>query len=111
MAFGVGRREVVGRLFAMVCSGWFVRDGSWSSGDEEFGKSDEIVGGGFEGEHPSYSVAPAVLCLAEGGGRLDPAERLLDALSQKLADGVAGMPCGAAVDRRAAAVGIAGHMG
>ena len=84
--------------------------GLWSSGGEEFGKSDEVVGGSFEGEHPSYSIATAVLCLTEGGSGLDPAKWLFDAFTQALADGVTRVPGGAAVDRRAAAAGIASDM-
>src|ERR1700709_1031463 len=44
--------------------------------------------------------------LAKAGGRLDPAEHPLDPLALLLADAIAPMACGAAIDCRAAAIGV-----
>ena len=70
----------------------------------------QIVGGGSEGEGPSDAVAAAEPGLLLPGDRLDPAERLLDALADALADGIAAVPGRARVDRRAAAAGVLRHM-
>jgi uncharacterized membrane protein len=63
----------------------------------------QIVGGGSEGKGPPDEVAATELRLPLAGNRLDPAERLFDALADALAK-----PCRAAVDaeqhRLAAAV-------
>lgn len=60
------------------------------------------VGGDREGEHRLGFGASADLDLCKPGLCLDPAEHLLDALADPLAEGVAGMPRRAAVDRRPA---------
>jgi hypothetical protein len=53
--------------------GWY-----WpSSRGQELGKSDEVVGGSSEQEHPSDPIAASVFCLPEAAGRFDPTERLL----------------------------------
>lgn len=44
--------------------------------------------------------------LAKAGGGLDPAEDFFDPFAQSLADRVAGVAGGAAVDGRAAAAGV-----
>src|SRR5215207_9506266 len=66
----------------------------------------QIVGGSRERERPSDAVAAAKPGLLLPGDRLDPAERLLDALADALADGVAAMPGRAPVDRRASAAAV-----
>ena len=60
--------------------------------------TDDVVGGGTEGEGPSdFSQAPE-LRLSHAGHRFHPSEPLLDALADALARRVAGMPGGTPVD-------------
>src|SRR5919106_2876927 len=59
---------------------------------EELRQPHQIVSGGSEGEGPSDAVAAAELRLPLPGDGLDPAERLLDALADALADGIAAVP-------------------
>lgn len=85
---------------APAAVGVFVRcSPGWA---QEGWQPDEVVGGGGEGEGPADALDATVSGLSQARGLLDPAEDLLDALSNDLADGVAGMPRGAVVDRRAA---------
>ena len=65
---------------------------------EQLGYSEQVVGGGREGEDSFGPCAPPDLHLIIAGLRLDPAEDLLDALADALADGVAGVARGAPVD-------------
>src|SRR3954467_7053843 len=66
---------------------------------QQLGDADQVVGGDRKGEHRLGLSASADLDLCKPGLRLDPAEHLLDALADPLADGVAGMARRAAVDR------------
>ena len=65
---------------------------------EQFWQSDEIVGGGEEGEYGVAFFSSSDFELAQSGAGLGPAEDLLDAFSAALADLVAWMARGAAVD-------------
>jgi hypothetical protein len=56
---------------------------------DELRQSNQIVGGGSEGEGPPDATATAELRLLLPGHRLDPAERLFDALADALTDGIA----------------------
>jgi hypothetical protein len=53
----------------------------------------------------------AQIGLAQPGHRLHPAERLLDPFADTLARGIAGMACGASVDRRSPATRVLRDMG
>src|SRR6202158_583027 len=55
---------------------------------DELRQSNQIVGGGSEGEGPPDAAATAELRLLLPGHRLDPAERLFDALADALTDGI-----------------------
>ena len=55
---------------------------------------------------PSDAITPAEPGLFLPGDRLDPAECLLDALADALADGISAVPGCSSVDRRAAAAGV-----
>src|SRR5215208_292731 len=67
---------------------------------QQFRDGDQVVGGDREGEHRLGLGASADLDLCKPGLRIDPAEDLIDALEDPLADCLAGMPLRAAVDRR-----------
>src|ERR1700678_1491591 len=71
----------------------------------------QIVGGGREGEGPSDAFAAAELGSLLARDSLDPAKGLFDSLADALADRIARVPRGAAVDRRRAAIGILRHVG
>jgi hypothetical protein len=71
---------------------------------EEFWEADEVVGGHGEGELPVDLGAATVAGLAQSGHRLGPAECLLNALPNALANRIAGMAGGATVNGRAARV-------
>ena len=58
----------------------------------ELRQSNQIVGGGSEGEGPPDATATAELRLLLPGHRLEPAERLFDALADALTDGIAAVP-------------------
>src|SRR3954452_9749758 len=73
-------------------------------------EADQIVGGRGEGETPSDTLEPAVAGLAQTARDLDPAEGLLDALADMLAQGIAGMTGRAAIDGRGAVGRVLGHM-
>ena len=66
---------------------------------DELRQSNQIVGGGSESEGPPDATATAELRLLLPGHRLDPAERLFDALADALTDGIAAVPRRARVDR------------
>src|SRR6516165_3155039 len=57
---------------------------------------------------PTDASHPAMTCLAQSGRRLGPPKRSPNAFASAAADGVAGMACGAAVDRRAPVAGVLG---
>src|SRR5271165_2500134 len=48
-----------------------------------------------------HPLAAAIACLAQAADSLHPAEGLFDLFADRLTDGVAGMPDGARVERRA----------
>src|ERR1700722_3564339 len=72
----------------------------------ELRQSNQIVGGGSEGEGPPDAAATTELRLLLPGHRLDPAERLFDALADALTAGIAAVPRRACVDRRTSAAGV-----
>jgi hypothetical protein len=55
----------------------------------QLGQPDQIVGGGSEGKSPSDTITATEPGLLLPGDRFDPAECLLDALANALADGIA----------------------
>src|SRR5580704_16169074 len=73
---------------------------------DELRQSNQIVGGGSEGEGPPDAAATAELRLLLPGHRLDPGERLFDAFADALTDGIAAVPRRACVDRRTSATGV-----
>ena len=73
---------------------------------DELQQSNQIVGGGSEGEGPPDATATAELRLLLPGHRLDPAERLFNALADALTDVIAAVPRRACVDRRTSAAGV-----
>jgi len=79
----------------------------WHS--EKLRQPHQIVSRGGKGEGPSGTLTPAQHRPAQAAG-LDPAKRLLDPLAPALALGIAGMACGAPVNRRSAPAGILRHM-
>src|ERR1700679_1009403 len=77
----------------------------------EIPQPNQVVGRRCEGEHPTNSLPPAMLCLAQAGDCLDPAEDLLDAFALALADNVTLVPRGARINRaRSILVFILGHV-
>jgi hypothetical protein len=77
---------------------------------DELPQSNQIVGGGSEGEGPPDAAATAELRLLLPGHRLDPAECLFDALADALADGIAAVPRRSSVDCRTSAAGVLRYM-
>src|SRR4051812_34008111 len=77
---------------------------------QQLRQPDQIVGCRREGELPADPGLAAVAGAAQQGDLLDPAERLLDPLADPLAQRVAGVPRGAAVNRRAATGGVLGDL-
>ncbi len=77
---------------------WALAFGSSGLLGEQLGYSDQIVGGGGEGEDGLGLFSPPDLHLIEPGLCLDPAEDLLDALADALAERVSGMMGRAPVD-------------
>src|SRR3954454_3502353 len=69
-----------------------------------------VVGGRGEGETPSDTLEPAVAGLAQTARDFDPAEGLLDALADALAQGIAGVTGRAPIDGRGAVGRILGDM-
>src|SRR5882724_91427 len=81
---------------------WSAADCRWkSSRRNQLGDSDQIVGCGREGEGPSDPIDSPELGSRLAANDLDPAECLLDALSDTLAGRVARMPGRPCVDRGA----------
>src|SRR5450755_2302695 len=72
----------------------------------QLGESHQIVGGGSEGKSPSDAITATEPGLLLPGDRLDPAECLLDALADALADNIAAVPGRSPINRRTAAVGV-----
>jgi hypothetical protein len=70
---------------------------SWR-GSQELGETDEIVGGECHRKGGVHPLAASQLDLGQTGGALDPTKYLFDPLPAALADVVANMTCGAAVD-------------
>jgi len=60
-----------------------MRAGSWDNLGEQFGQSDEVVGGHCEGELPIDLEQPAMPHLAQAGHRLGPAEGCLTRLRMR----------------------------
>src|ERR1700754_4835630 len=85
------------------------RRGSWG-GRQQLGYSNEIVGEDGEGKYGLHLGEPAHLDLRQPAGALDPAEDLLDALADDLADGVPGMPGDPAIDGGLAGLAGLGDM-
>jgi hypothetical protein len=84
----------------------YLRTGAWCGHGQpavasSFRQADEVVGGVCQGEHPIDAGQAAMTGFAQPRCRFGPPEGLLDALAQRLADGEAGVPGGAWVDRRA----------
>src|ERR1700722_6659042 len=77
---------------------------------DELRQSHQIVGGGSEDEGPPDAVATAELRLLLPGHRLDPAERLFDALADALTDGIATVPRRAPVNRRTSPARVLRHV-
>src|SRR6202521_4376790 len=73
-------------------------------------QSNQIVGGGSEGEGPPDAAATAELRLLLPGHRLDPAERLFDPLADALTDGIGPVARRACVPPRTSATGVLRHM-
>ena len=63
----------------------------------------QIVGGAGEGKDPVHFAHPAMANLPHERYGLQPAEAFFDPLPLLLADGVTRVPCGAAINRAAAA--------
>ena len=80
----------MGRLIGSggCCPLWF---GSGCGSGEQFGDSDEVVGGDGEGEDSVHAGFAADFDGCEARCRLDPAEDLFDAFAAALADGIAGV--------------------
>src|SRR6185436_6721865 len=76
---------------------------------EQLRQSDEIVGGCGEGKSEADPGGAPEPGLALAGDRLDPAEGLLDAFADALADGITGMARRPSVDRRASIAGVLRH--
>ena len=73
---------------------------------EQPGKTNEVVGGGREGEGPVDACEAAQPGSSQARNRLDPAERFLDPFPRRQAGGIAGVACGAAIDRRVPAADV-----
>src|SRR4029079_15500665 len=85
--------------------------GRSGGGTDQFWQSDEIIGGHRQRELESQTLGSTQHGSGESADGLGPAERLLDQLALLLADRVAGMPRGAALDPRGSCGGIFGHVG
>src|SRR3954452_22207369 len=81
-----------------------------ASGRQQLGEADQVVGGRGEGETPSDTLEPTMAGLAQTTRDFDPAEGLLDALADTLAQGIAGVAGRAAIDGRGAVGRVLGHM-
>src|SRR5215207_7260943 len=77
---------------------------------DQLDQADEVVGGGGQVCPTLVARQAPVAQLAPAADGLGPAEDLLDPLADALAEGIAGMAGGAAVDRAAAAAGVLGDV-
>lgn len=77
---------------------------------EQLRQPDQIIGGGCEGERESDPAVASKLRLVPPGDRLDPAEALLNALADALAEPVAVMLRRARVDGRRPAAHVLRYM-
>lgn len=75
-----------------------------SSKGDQFRQSHQVVGCATEDEQPIDLVQSAQLHLADRAGLLEPSKSLFDQPSPAQADGVAWMPCGSAIEVRAASL-------
>src|ERR1700721_4309497 len=76
----------------------------------QLGQPDQIVGGCSEDKSPSDTITATEPGLLLPGDRFDPAECLLDALANALADGIAAVPGRSPINRRTAAAGVLRNM-
>src|SRR5262245_47123492 len=72
----------------------------------EVAPAHEVIGSGAEAKQPVDEASTAVAEFPKKPHRFHPAKGLLDQLPFALADGVAGMARGAAVDRAPAGTGV-----
>src|SRR5918997_6197735 len=77
---------------------------------QQLGDADQVVGGRGEGEAPPDTLEPSVAGLAQAAWNLDPAEGLLDALADTLAQGIAGVACRTAINGRGTVCGVLRHV-
>src|SRR5512132_1841498 len=97
-----GGRALAERHCWLVVGGGLASAGRSCVCPRQFRHADQVVGGKGEGEGHADPSEPAEFGLPQAADRLQPAKDLLDALALFLAERVAGMASGAAVDRRAA---------
>src|SRR5215470_11121624 len=76
----------------------------------EIPNAEQVVGCQPEEKHPADPSEPAVTRLTQQRYRLEPAEDLFDAFARTLAEGVAGMPRRARIDRAATLGGVLGQV-
>src|SRR6266540_4863675 len=69
---------------------------------QERAQADQVVRRGREGDDPIHEFPAAMAQLAEAADGFHPAKHLFHQLAFPLTDGIAGGPCGPAVDRTAA---------
>src|SRR5512132_4664390 len=70
-----------------------------SGGRRQIADTDQVVRRQAEEEHPAHSTSTAVSSLAQEPDGFQPADDLFDALAFPLAHLVAGVACGAPIDR------------
>ena len=81
-----------------------------SSGREQSGHPDQIVGCHCKDELERNATYTSVFGFVQSGDRLGPGEAFLDPLADDLADSIARMPCRAAIDGGGAVGGVLRHM-
>src|SRR5215211_6915089 len=91
------------------CPRWSVAGRSGGRRDQ-LDQADEVVGGGRQFGPALVAGQPEVAQLSPAADRFGPAEDLFHPLADALADGVAGMAGGAAVDRAAPSLGVPGDV-
>src|SRR6266516_5429398 len=72
--------------------------------------ADQVVGGGDQIAGQSRPLQAEKACAAEATHRLHPAEDLLHAFADSLADAIAGVPRGAPINGAAATTGVLGYV-